>query len=140
MKQSKSFFVGLSIAAFIGVSIAGCASTQSMYSACDQKSEKFSEVAACTKAALKADSRYGFHNGYIAYANRAIAALDVMDEKVAAGQMTEKEARYNMQEILASQQREIAAQVNAINASMPSKTTIRTNCTTYGSTTNCTSR
>ncbi len=69
-----------------------------------------------------------------------MAALDVMDEKVAAGQMTEKEARYNMQEILASQQREIAAQVNAINASMPARTTVRTNCTTYDSNTNCTSR
>lgn len=140
MKHNKNVFVSLSIAAFTAASIVGCATTGSMYSACDQKSEKFSEVTACTKAALKADSRYGFHNGYIAYANRAMAALDVMDEKVAAGQMTEKEARYNMQEILASQQREIAAQVNAINASMPSKKTLRTNCTTYGSTTNCTSR
>lgn len=81
----------------------------SMYSECDSKNKVFSDVAACTKDALKADSRYGYHNGYIGYANRAIAALDVLDEKVTAGKMTEKEARYNMQEILASMQAQIAA-------------------------------
>lgn len=140
MKFSRASIVSFPMAVLATITIAGCASMGSMYSTCDQKSDKFSEVAACTKTALKADSRYGFHNGYIAYANRAMAAMDVMDEKVTAGAMTEKEARYKMQEILASMQREIAAQVNAINASMPTNSTVRTNCTTYGSNTSCTSR
>jgi hypothetical protein len=130
--------VGIPVVA--AIIIAGCASMGSIYSTCDQKSDKFSDVAVCTKAALRADSRYGFHNGYIAHANRAMAALDFLDEKVTTGAITEKEARYKMQEILASMQREIAAQVNAINASTPSNTSVRTNCTTYGSNTNCVSR
>jgi hypothetical protein len=120
------------------MTLGGCATMGSMYSSCDQKSASFAEAASCTKTALKEDSRYGFHGGYIRYANRAIAALDVLEEKVAAGAMTEKEARYNMQEVLASMQTQIASDVNAINAS--SSRTIRTNCTTFGSTTNCTSR
>ncbi len=66
MKHSKIFCVRLFTAASALAFIVGCASTQSMYSACDQKSERFTEVAACTKAALRADSRYGFHSGYIA--------------------------------------------------------------------------
>lgn len=140
MNFSGASIISFKMAVLATVTIAGCASMGSMYSTCDQKSDKFSEVAACTKAALKADSRYGFHNGYIAYANRAMAAMDVMDEKVTTGTMTEKEARYKMHEILASMQSEIVAQVNAINAATPTKTTVRTNCTTYGSNTSCTSR
>jgi len=140
MKVSRASIVGFPLAAIAVAAITGCASMGSMYSTCDQKSDKFSEVTACTKTALRADSRYGFHNGYIGYANRAMAAMDVMDEKVTAGTMTEKEARYKMQEILASMQREVAAQVNAINASIPTNTTVRTHCTTYGSNTSCTSK
>lgn len=138
MRLNATFFAKLLVIST--VFIVGCASMGSMYSACDQKNKKFSDVSVCTKTALKADSRYGFHNGYIAYANRAMAALDMIDEQVASGQMTEKEAHYKMQELLASMQREIAAEVDAIIASMPARKTIRTNCTTYGSVINCTSR
>jgi hypothetical protein len=140
MKFGRASIVSFPMAILAMIAISGCASMSSMYSTCDQKSDKFSAVAACTKTALKADSRYGFHNGYIAYANRVMAAMDVMEEKVAAGSMTEKEARYNMQEILASMQREVAAEVNAMNASMPVNKTVRTNCTSYGSNVSCTSR
>lgn len=126
--------VGVSLALILG----GCASMGSMYATCDQSNERFSDVASCTKAALKADSRYGFHNGYIRYANRAMAAVDVLDEKVAARTVSEKEARYQMHEILAAMQSQIAAEVAAID--VPTKSTVRTNCTSYGSTINCTSR
>lgn len=127
--------VGVSLTFVLG----GCASMGSMYSNCDQKNERFSDVATCTKAALKDDSRYGFHNGYIRNADQAMAALDMLDEKVSAGAMTEKEARYKMREILALMRAQTAAEVNAINASS-TNITVRTNCTTYGSNTTCTSR
>lgn len=121
------------------LALGGCSSMGTMYSSCDQRNERFSEVAVCTKTALKSDSRYGFHNGYIGYANRAMAALDMLDEKVTSGTMSEKEARYKMQEILASMQAQIASEVNAID--VPStRSTIRTNCTAIGSSISCTSR
>lgn len=124
----------------LALTVSGCATMGSMYSDCDSKNKVFTDVAVCTKSALKADSRYGFHNGYISYANRAMAALDVLDEKVTAGAMTEKEGRYKMQEILASMQSQVAAEVNAINASSPSKSTVRTTCNISGSTADCISR
>ncbi len=138
MKLKGALMIVPSIPALAVVVLGGCATMGSMYSTCDQQNQRFSDVASCTKAAIKADSRYGFHNGYIGYANRAMSGLDVLDEKVTARTMTEKEARYNMQEILASMQRQVAADVNAI--SMPAKSTVRTNCTTVGSNTSCTSR
>lgn len=140
MTVSRLTVRGLAMAVIVALFIPGCASMGSMYATCDQKNDRFSEVATCTKAALKADSRYGFHNGYITFANRAMAAIDVMEERVVAGTISEREARYKMHELLASMQREIAAQVNAINASMPINSTVKTNCTTYGSNTSCTSR
>lgn len=127
--------VGFSILLALG----GCSTMGTMYSSCDQKNERFSEVAACTKTALKSDSRYGFHNGYIGYANRAMAALDMLDEKVTSGVIGEKEARYKMQEILASMQTQIASEVNAIDVPS-SRSAVRTNCTAIGSSISCTSR
>lgn len=124
--------------------ISGCAQMGTMYSACDQQHDRFADVSACTKAAIKADSRYSFHNGYISNANRAMAAMDMLEEKVTSGSMTDKEARYQMHELMAQMQAQIAAQVNAINSATQSQQTkpIRTNCQidSYTNTARCVSR
>lgn len=120
------------------VLLSGCASVSSMYSDCDSKNQRFSDIATCTKSALKADSRYGFHKGYQASANRAMANLDFLEEKVAAGAMTEKEARFRVQELLAAMRSQDMAEFAAIQASQ--QPTIKTRCTTLGGITNCTSK
>ena len=115
-----------------------------MYSTCDQPGRGFIEVSDCTKSAIKADSRYSWMPAYQDQANRAIAGLDMLAEKVAAGAMTEKEARYHMQELLASMRQETAAKVNAINAATQGQQSgrVRTNCQIdpYTNTARCVSR
>jgi hypothetical protein len=140
MQCSRQFLSALSISVIAAAVATGCATMESMYSKCDQSNAKFSEVSICTKATLKADSRYNWHMGYVAYVNRAIAAMEVMEERVTAGTLSDKEARYNTQEILASMQREIKADANAISSSIAANKSIKTNCTAYGSNTSCTSR
>lgn len=125
------------------VALSGCATVTSMYSDCDSKYQVFADVAQCTKSALKSDSRYSFHKGYQANANRASSALDYLEEKVATGAMSEKEARFKVQEILAAMRAQDMAEFEAITANNPAfqrSPTVRTTCNTFGGTTNCTSR
>lgn len=125
------------------VTLSGCATVTSMYADCESKYRLFAEVTQCTKLALKSDSRYSFHKGYQSNANRATAALDFLEEKVTTGAMSEKEARFRVQEILAAMRAQDMAEFEAITTNNPAfqrSPTVRTNCTTFGGTTNCTSR
>lgn len=125
------------------VTLSGCATVTSMYAECESRHQPFADVSQCTKSALRSDSRYGFHKGYQANANRAVAALDYLEEKVAAGAMSEKEARFRVQEILAAMRAQDNAEFEAITANNPAfqrSPTVRTTCSTVGGTTNCTSR
>lgn len=110
-----------------------------MYSSCNEQHASFKGVAECTATALRADSRYSFHNGYISNANRVIAALDVLEERIASGRISEKEARYQVQELLAQMHAQVVAEVNSINAATQRGQGVQTRCTTVGTRTNCTS-
>lgn len=130
--------------AFISlIALSGCATVTSIYASCESRYQRFTDVTQCTKSALKADSRYGFHKDYQTNANRASSALDFLEEKVTAGAITEKEARFRVQEILAAMRAQDMAEFEAITVNNPAfqrSPTIRTNCNTVGGYTNCTSR
>ena len=132
----------ISLTATIVLLLAGCASMDRMYSSCEQQHQRFADVSECAKQKITSDSRYGFHNGYIAYANRSISTLNMLEEKVESGAMTEREARYQMSELMAAMRAETAARVNAINASTQANTPVRTTCriNQYTNTANCVSR
>lgn len=121
--------------------LAGCATTASIFNDCDAKSRQFSEVAECTVAALKADTRYSFHKGYQASANRAIAALNYLDESVSNGTLTERQARYQAQEVLASIRAQERADFEAskVNnpAFQPQPQPRKATCTTNGGISTC---
>lgn len=125
------------------VTLSSCATATSLYSDCDSRYRAFSEVAHCTRLALKADSRYSFHKGYQANANMASAALDYLEEKVAAGTMPESEARFRMQEILTAIRAQDMARFQAVTANNPafqSSPTVRTTCNTIGGVARCVSK
>lgn len=96
--------------------LSGCANIGTMYTNCDAEGRKFAEVSACTKAAMRQKSDIPDPQRYAA---RTVAALDLLEERLAQGEITEKQARYQFEEFLARLKAQHDAEFDAIASGNP---------------------
>ena len=117
-----------------GLFVLGCATVTTMQNHCEKTTVTFVDMVACTKTAIEADSRPVMHDDprIKLYLLRA----DQLAARVSNGQLSELDARAELQQILVDQNAAERAERPAMPVYRPPR---RTTCQTSGNQTTCNS-
>lgn len=114
----------------------GCANVGSLQAECENTTSTFNQMVSCLDGRIKQDGRLARSQEVKLYMLRA----QQLSQQVESKQIGELDAKVELQRLFVQlKAREDDDADEIINRSMPNRT-MRTNCSTYGGVTNCTTR
>lgn len=117
--------------------VVGCANVGTMQSACNKTTSTFPDMVRCVDDAIAQDGRMSRNPRIELYRLRAAQLARRVEQK----QIDDLDARVELQQLHVKLRSDELAEINSDDGLIPQmKSTVRTNCTTYGSNTSCTSR
>ena len=126
-------------AALMALAATGCANLGSIQADCEKTTKTFPELYRCIDSAIALETRYA--NSAQVQLFRLKAAQ--LSGRVERKQIEDIDARVELKQLyvqIRKDQMAETARILAVDDLIPGSKSIKTNCTTYGNTTNCTSK
>lgn len=125
-----------SVFALMGLALAGCTTVGSIQADCQKSTSTFGAMAQCIDARLSQEGRLARHPSVQLYSLKT----KQLAQRVESGKISDLDARVELQQLFVQLQKQEDDDTDVLITVPAQNRPMRTNCTTYGNSTSCTSR